>query len=852
MLTIGEINREVAHRCSLSELKIDCGSDGVSSAEIAIIAEAPGERERINKIPLSGAGGKYLWDNLRPIGINRRGVYISNAVKRQLGVDKNRKAEKISDGEREHYAAIVRWELQQLPNLRFVICLGNMALEAVTGLTGISNHRGSLYHTEFVSLPNDTRRDVQVFAMFNPAYVLRVPKEEVVFKFDIARFKRILNGTYKEYEIDSIINPSPHEAIRWIEKMQDEAEQTALDIETTGNETACIGLANDPHKGMCINFRDGKQNRFSIPEEIAIRLRLQRWFDERGNTRARLITQNGMFDASWLGFKDRFLLPPIEFDTMLAHHTLYPALPHNLGFLTSMYTEHPFYKDEGKAWKEGGDVDTHWRYNVKDCCITKAVSIAELQELKEQNLLDFFITHIMRLQPHLVEMTVGGIQIDVLLKEKIAHDTRIDVAGLRSEFVNLARLATGDDELTINPNSATQLAKLYFQKLHLTGRGVATDIKNRRRMIEHPRTPEIARRMLTVQNKYATEHKFLSTYAEMEIDKDGRVRCEYKQTGVVSAPGRLSSAATLWGSGTNLQNQPERSYEMFVADRGYKFTYFDLSQAEARVVAWKAPIAHWMLDFERARRDGQYDCHRSLASVMFNMPYDSVPMDDTASDPANAYIDGVHTIRYYAKRCRHGLNYRMGAATLAETLDISFNEAERLWHIYHKTNPELQEWWQNVVDEVKKTRRLYNAYGRRWILLERYDDNALESIVAFYPQSTIGDKVSRCIYLCETDPDWPTGQARIALNIHDALVALHKDSPDVNEAVIAVMRRHAEEPLIIKGYDGVERELIIPADLKVSVEDEGGRHRWSTLKKVKAVGNSSTTDMVGMDQHGLR
>jgi hypothetical protein len=57
----------------------------------------------------------------------------------------------------------------------------------------------------------------------------------------------------------------------------------------------------------------------------------------------------------------------------------------------------------------------------------------------------------------------------------------------------------------------------------------------------------------------------------------------------------------------------------------------------------------------------------------------------------------------------------------------------------------------------KEKQVIYNAYGRRWILLERMSDEAVESVIAFYPQSTIGDKVTRIIRQCHTDPDWPRG-----------------------------------------------------------------------------------------------
>jgi hypothetical protein len=53
-----------------------------------------------------------------------------------------------------------------------------------------------------------------------------------------------------------------------------------------------------------------------------------------------------------------------------------PWLPHSLAFLTSRYTTHPYYKDEKEGWKQVGDADRFWRYNVKDCCITLAVQAA--------------------------------------------------------------------------------------------------------------------------------------------------------------------------------------------------------------------------------------------------------------------------------------------------------------------------------------------------------------------------------------------------------------------------------------------------------------------------------------------
>jgi DNA polymerase I-like protein with 3'-5' exonuclease and polymerase domains len=338
-------------------------------------------------------------------------------------------------------------------------------------------------------------------------------------------------------------------------------------------------------------------------------------------------------------------------------------------------------------------------------------------------------------------------------------------------------------------------------------------------MRSHIRTSEGAKEILSLHDKWAKDFKFLSTYAESDIDADGRMRCEWRQTGTQAAPGRLSSAQTLLGTGANLQNQPTKARRMFVADEGYVFIYFDLSQAEARYVAWDAEITKWKEQFERARLDGSYDCHRALASEMFNVAYNDVPTTDEDAV-------GNKTIRFIAKRCRHGLNYRMAPERLAETTGLPFQRAHESYMMYHRLTPELRRWWGTLEKEVRSTRMLYNAFGRRLYVMERLTEDSLESIVAFKPQSTIGDKVSQVIYQCHDDDKWDRQRERICLNVHDALVGLALASRAKH--CLAIMKKYAEQPIVVRG-----EPLIIPADLGISVADEQGKHRWSNIKKVK-------------------
>jgi uracil-DNA glycosylase family 4 len=822
--TVAEINREIVVRARQLGLEVDCGSDGIFNAEVAIIGEAPGEREDIMKMPLVGNSGKYLWNELRKYGINRRQVYISNVVKRKLqsvNVGEMKGKKDIGHGELSHYSSILLWELSQLPNLKYVICLGNYALTAITGLSGITAYRGSVMDVQLGNTNDSLVRDVKVVCLLNPAAVLRNVSNELMFKFDCKRINDVITGQYEYHEINHIINPTLDEALAWIERMRTEGKPVGLDIETSSGETICVGLANDPHEGMCINFRTADANRWTVREEVQLWTAIQQLVDDES---VRLVEQNGMYDSSWLWFHDRIRTRAVWFDTMLAHHTLYPTMPHNLGFITTQYTTHPYYKDDGKLWKETGDINQEWRYNIKDVCLMLESQQGMLKELEQQGLSDFFFDHVMPIQRELVDMTVHGVKIDVELKNKIAEELKIEIGKMRHEYFTMVQSCTGDPDYRPNPNSPKQMAELFFKRLRLVGRGVATDKENRRRMYEHPRTPDDCKALLKHIDKMAVESKFASTYAEMSIDGDGRIRSEYKQTGVQSAPGRLSSASTGWGTGANLQNQPPRAHQMFVADEGHEFNYFDLGQAEARVVGWRAVIPEWMEQFEQSRVDGVYDSHRALAAQMFNKPYDEVPKSDFNPD-------GSQSIRYRAKRCRHALNYGLMPDGLATQLEISYSEAEYLWNLYFKVNPRVIEWQKWTVEQFKTNRQMFNAFGRRLILLEQWDDAKVLTYVAFYPQSTIGDKVVKIIKQCHNDPEWPRGEARIALNIHDALIALN--THHVGAEVRGIMQKYATEPILIEGMDGEIRELIIPCDLKKSSPDDTGVHRWSTLEKVK-------------------
>lgn len=825
--SISEANHEIQAATLAAGLPFDCGCGGRIDAAIAVIAEAPGERELQQRVPLIGGSGKFLWDTLRKNRITRNDVYITNVVKRKLvsaaeGLEIDERAKKLTLTKQEltHWRHILWEELSRLPNVQYIIALGSYALHALVGYEAITKARGSVFPIDI----NGHR--VQVLATYNPAHVMREPRMEIIYRMDLDKIEKLRNGTFAPPVIRPFINPTVSEAmdvIRWLHTVR---EPIAYDIETMAGETACVGFAASNEEGICINFRSQGENHYSLSDERNVRLAIQGLLGDRS---LRFVTQNGHYDATWLWFKDRIRGHGHYFDTMLAHHFLYPTLPHDLGFITAQYTDHPFYKDEGKLWKDSGDINEFWEYNVKDCCITRIVHEAMRTEMEDARLDTRFFEHVMPLHNQLVEMSIHGVQVDDGLKHQFADELGRSLEEARDLCQAAARVATATADYSFNPRSHEQLAVLLFDELQLVGRGRSVDKENRDRVRKHPRTNAACRDLVSAIDRYLQEAKFVSTYVGAEPDHDGRWRCTYKQTGVASAPGRLSSAQTHWGTGLNMQNIPDNAKGMFVAPRGWEFSYYDMSQIEARIVAYLANVTAWKDQFERSRLNpGSFDAHCALAAEMFKVPYDSVPKVDRDGD-------GKPTIRFVAKRCRHGLNYRMAPDKLATVTGLSAVESEQAYRLYHMATPEVQLWWDDLYALVKRDRCITTCLGRRWLLMERFDPNALDAIVAFEPQSINGDWTSSVIYKCHNDPHWPD-TARILINVHDANICLNRIEDGYT--VRAIMKYYAEQPIWINSVQnrlhGIDKPepLIVPAEMGVSLPGPDGVHRWSTIKKV--------------------
>lgn len=110
---------------------------GAAPSKIMLVGEAPGRSEDLRGEPFVGAAGARLDEALKGAGLDRGSVYITNVVKcRPPG---NR-----APSEEEGAACRAHLEAEMSIVRPSVVCvMGNTALGALLGLSGISRHRGT-------------------------------------------------------------------------------------------------------------------------------------------------------------------------------------------------------------------------------------------------------------------------------------------------------------------------------------------------------------------------------------------------------------------------------------------------------------------------------------------------------------------------------------------------------------------------------------------------------------------------------------------------------------------------------------------------------------------------------------
>lgn len=148
--------REAARTCRGCELWRDATqvvfSSGSARARMALVGEQPGDREDREGEPFVGPAGRVLDDALEKAGIERREVYLTNAVKHFRFHREGRGKRRIHEPPAvAHIVACHPWLAAELEIVRprVVVCLGATAARSVLGRPArIRQERGRLIAAE--------------------------------------------------------------------------------------------------------------------------------------------------------------------------------------------------------------------------------------------------------------------------------------------------------------------------------------------------------------------------------------------------------------------------------------------------------------------------------------------------------------------------------------------------------------------------------------------------------------------------------------------------------------------------------------------------------------------------------
>ncbi len=780
--------------------------EGNEDANVAIVGEAPGKNEVKKGRPFVGKSGKLLRGLLSSVGLNPSDCWITNVVKRKTPGNKTKKWRKNNPEAYSEHIDALQQELKRI-NPNVVVPVGGEALKALCGKSKISNWRGSI-------IPSTLLDEQKCVPTMHPAAALRMYIWRYWIKFDLKRAKEeSKSAAFPELGYNYILEPSFEKCLSYLKACREE-DHHAFDIEVSGKEVSCISFAKaNDESAISIPFMQGTdrgvREYFSQEQEVDIWQEIAKLLESEDIIS---IAHNASFDTTFLN-ECYGIVPKKIHDTMVAQAILWPDFPKGLDFVTSIYTKIPYYKDDGKHAKALGR--NYWEYNAKDSIVLTEAWPEMVDDLQRTSRWETYERQRKLIEPACF-MTRLGVNADVEGLEEWSEELDRKYQKLLDEIESY----TGDYG-RLNPNSPKQ-CKEYFYEF----RGEKPYKYNGK-----PTTREKAMKQLAGTKGYEEAslvlearglRKMKGTYADVQLDEDGRMRGSINVVG--TRFGRFSSSQTIHGTGGNMQNLPYDFRKFLTPDEGYVGYEVDLGQAENRVVAYLGPDHDMIEAFEE-----EQDIHIKTAGYVHEISYEKAiemhekwekakEIGDKAllERAASPIGNGKRSVRYWGKRCNHAFNYGMSKRKAARIFEIPPSQAGTLREKYLSAYPGVKKFWQRVQDQLHDTRELQNLLGRRYTFLDRLNSSTYKDAYAFLPQSTVVDHLN-VTALREVYEDQTTyGDVELLNQVHDSIWFQVPKSLTWTEhaAILMKLAESMEEPLQCRG-----REFSIPAEVEIAPEN---------------------------------
>lgn len=395
------------------------------------------------------------------------------------------------------------------------------------------------------------------------------------------------------------------------------------------------------------------------------------------------------------------------FDTMIAHHLLAPEGQHGLDALAKKYLEYApipitsLIGEKGKNQKNMADVPLAdlFIYASEDADITFQLYGQLCEAIEKEKCFPLFRDVEMPLIPILVEMERKGVALDTDILKKISAHLTQDLEKLTEEIHNAAGFA-------FNIDSPKQLGEVLFDQMKIVDKAAKTSkgqyITNEAVLSKLRKKHAIIPYILDYREMKKLKSTYVDKLGTLVSDQDGRLHTSFQQ-GIVTS-GRLSS------TNPNLQNIPIRTErgrlirKAFVApDSNHTLLCADYSQIELRLMAHFSQDPQMIAAFEKGE-----DIHAATAAQVFELPESKISPE----------------MRRQAKMINFGIIYGISAFGLAQRLNISNREAQKIIEAYFKQFPKVKTYMEEIIAQAKEQGYVETLMGRRRFLADINSRNA--------------------------------------------------------------------------------------------------------------------------------
>lgn len=436
--------------------------------------------------------------------------------------------------------------------------------------------------------------------------------------------------------------------------------------------------------------------------------------------------------------KEGISLRGISFDMLLASYLLDSSLDNDPVTVCAWFGENILRSEEVTLFDE----DAKW-YNLAAAVSRLKPKI--LRMLEQNGFTDLYQSMELPLAGVIASMEIEGFPLNREALNAINTKYVDIVNGLSEKIFALAGCR-------INLASPKQMADLLFNRLGLpSNRKQSTSIEVLNGLKElHPIVPLII--------EYRKYSKLVSTYSSNLSDyifPDGKIHALFNQA--LTTTGRLSS------SEPNLQNISVRDEEgklirkaFFYEEEELSLLSLDYSQIELRLLAHMSDCQTLIDIFNHDR-----DIHAETAREVFNVP----PGEEV---PAS--------YRRKAKAVNFGIVYGISDWGLAEQLNCPVPEAKAIIDRFYAIYPEIQRYFDRVIEEATQKGYVTTLFNRRRYLPELKSDSyqtrefGRRAAKNAPIQGSAADLIKMAMIRIDRELKKEKFRSKLVLQIHDELI----------------------------------------------------------------------------------